>query len=400
MIATTTSRKLFAILVISFLSPCIYANDFSLNQFFSLYAGQVLEGYTYAGYDEQLSTKTDNIYGIQATNSFNDSLSISGQLIISGEEDYDPKISWAYLTYEVNPFWKIRAGKLKTSFFMFSDIIDVGYTYPWIRPPIQTYSYIRYKSFDGIDSLYQHTFGDWNGLVQVYAGRINDSISFSYGSVDRSVDEMAGISWSLTYDYTLTLRAVIHTSQFSTTAPNQAVTNLLQGLEAQGYNDLSNSLKIEDERLNYYGLGAHIDTNSWIFISEYTIFDLKNQSFISDEQSFYATLGYKLNDLLFHFTYDYKKETPDTSIFESIRDIAPTNSQYPLKVGTIQSVGPENTNTDYTLGFKYNFASNSTYKLEVTRFTSHSKQLPYLSSQSELETHKGILVSTGIDLVF
>ncbi|HBF06822.1 MAG TPA: hypothetical protein DDW29_01135, partial [Gammaproteobacteria bacterium] len=241
MIATTTSKKLFAILVISFLSPCIYANDFSLNQFFSLYAGQVLEGDTYAGYDEQLSTKTDNIYGIQATNSFNDSLSISGQLIISGEEDYDPKISWAYLTYEVNPFWKVRAGKLKTSFFMFSDIIDVGYTYPWIRPPIQTYSFIRYKSFDGIDSLYQHTFGDWNGLVQVYAGRINDSISFSYGSVDRSVDEMAGISWSLTYDYTLTLRAVIHTSQFSTTAPNQAVTNLLQGLEAQGYNDLSNS---------------------------------------------------------------------------------------------------------------------------------------------------------------
>ena len=282
MIATTTSKKLFAILVISFLSPCIYANDFSLNQFFSLYAGQVLEGDTYAGYDEQLSTKTDNIYGIQATNSFNDSLSISGQLIISGEEDYDPKISWAYLTYEVNPFWKVRAGKLKTSFFMFSDIIDVGYTYPWIRPPIQTYSFIRYKSFGGIDSLYQHTFGDWNGLVQVYAGRINDSISFSYGSVDRSVDEMAGISWSLTYDYTLTLRAVIHTSQFSTTAPNQAVTNLLQGLEAQGYNDLSNSLKIEDERLNYYGLGAHIDTNSWVFISEYTIFDLKNHKTLAN----------------------------------------------------------------------------------------------------------------------
>ena len=64
----------------------------------------------------------------------------------------------------------VRAGKIKFPTFLISDYYEVGYAYPWIRPPQEVYSSNPITTLNGVDVLARFRLGDMSLLVQPYYG--------------------------------------------------------------------------------------------------------------------------------------------------------------------------------------------------------------------------------------
>ena len=75
-------------------------------------------------------------------------LSVTGQIVARGVNDFDANFEWAYISYEINDNWTVQAGKKRLPLFYYSDFFDVGYAYVWMRnlPTIIHGKYLTMKA--------------------------------------------------------------------------------------------------------------------------------------------------------------------------------------------------------------------------------------------------------------
>ncbi len=89
------------------------------------------------GYTRQTDVGMDSNLGLQIDGRFSDTLDGAIQVISRRNPDqFHPQLSWAYLRYLPNDNVIIRAGRLGFDVYMLADSKNVGYSYIWIRPPI------------------------------------------------------------------------------------------------------------------------------------------------------------------------------------------------------------------------------------------------------------------------
>ncbi len=78
----------------------------------------------------------DNRLGLQIAADINERMSFTMQLLARAVPDnFNAEADWAFVGYNVSDDLQVRAGKVKLPTFLTSDYIEVGYAYPWIRPP-------------------------------------------------------------------------------------------------------------------------------------------------------------------------------------------------------------------------------------------------------------------------
>jgi len=123
--------------------------------------------------------------GLQVGAQFTDKLSAIVQIV--SQHIYDntwrPQLEWANLNYQLTPDLSIRAGRSVAAPFMLSDTHLVGYTYPWIRPPLELYGELPVSNQDGINVNYHLR----NGVVE-------QSLNISYGQTKLSVLDGGDVS--------------------------------------------------------------------------------------------------------------------------------------------------------------------------------------------------------------
>ncbi|PCJ13152.1 MAG: hypothetical protein COB04_16860 [Gammaproteobacteria bacterium] len=112
----------------------------------------------------------DSILGIQMTFKVNDKLDAVAQLTAEATNGYDVNAEWAYLSYQATDNWKIRVGRLRVPFYTASEYLDVGYAYPWARPPLEIYSAIPFTSYNGIDTFYNFNVSGFDITLQAVHG--------------------------------------------------------------------------------------------------------------------------------------------------------------------------------------------------------------------------------------
>ena len=132
--------------------PFAQAEDIKFSGFLSVGGGFVddEESIPYSGYSEEDLTFDHNLLGLQVSGKISDKLTATAQFIARSGDNYSLNSEWAYLTWQVSDNTKVRAGRLRTPFYMFSDSLDVGYSYAWIIPPQEVYS-VPFNNVDGID---------------------------------------------------------------------------------------------------------------------------------------------------------------------------------------------------------------------------------------------------------
>lgn len=151
-----------------------------ISGFASLVAGTALDGDGYwarlpdaAGqYDGGWNLQTESRLGLQARYQADKKLSVTGQLMFRGINEFEPQLEWLYATYYAMPDLSLNAGLMRLPVYHYSDYMDVGIAYPWLRVPSDAYS-LALTNFHGASLQYNWDWDTGTTTFKVYGGQQN-----------------------------------------------------------------------------------------------------------------------------------------------------------------------------------------------------------------------------------
>lgn len=287
----------------------IQAADIAVNGFASIVGGMTLDkDDTYlvdpssgATYDDNFSLQPESIIGLQLDVDLTNDVKFTTQMLARGGNDFDIILEWAYLTYHFTPNFSGQIGRMRTPFFSYSNALDVGLSYPWIRPPMDVY-WPNVTSFDAAKLNYATTFDTWDVSINLFSGTSNFPINqgaFANSGATVENPVMAGMSLELNRDW-LSLRGSfthveIDLRNIPVSQPDNSVISV----------DLSNQAR-------YYNLFSKIDYNNVLLMAEGILLTYDNKSFnLNTEVDWYITSGYRFGKILPHFTISKRREDDD-----------------------------------------------------------------------------------------
>ncbi|QFU04407.1 hypothetical protein FIU82_05140 [Pseudoalteromonas sp. THAF3] len=372
-----------------------------INGFASIVGGQTLDDDdTLYGYDNDFNMEQESKFALQVSADLQERLSATAQVIARGENDFDAEFEWAYLTYEISDNSQLSAGKMRIPFYRYSDFLDVGYAYRWVRPPQSVYN-LSFTTYEGLSYLHNSTLGDWDSALQLMYGAVNDDIVAVTNNDAAELNDTLGVNWTLSRDW-FTARVAYFMSEASIDVSNSAqLTSLLNGLDGYGLSEQRQDLEIEEDDAYFAAIGFGVDYNNFLFDAEYTQFEVED-SILAKQRQYYASVGYRIDDWTVHFTYENNDDENDSSELNTIPAQIQTPNG-PINVSTNPSdpnapllrdatnfvlLSQRAESNTYTIGARYNFHPSAAFKIDVSRFDDDI-------TNTEVE-----LVSMGVDLVF
>ncbi|MCG7543067.1 porin [Pseudoalteromonas sp. MM17-2] len=372
-----------------------------INGFASIVGGQTLDDDdTLYGYDNDFNMEQESKFALQVSADLQERLSATAQVIARGENDFDAEFEWAYLTYEISDNSQLSAGKMRIPFYRYSDFLDVGYAYRWVRPPQSVYN-LSFTTYEGLSYLHNSTLGDWDSALQLMYGAVNDDIVAVTNNDAAELNDTLGVNWTLSRDW-FTARVAYFMSEASIDVSNSAqLTSLLNGLDGYGLSEQRQDLEIEEDDAYFAAIGFGVDYNNFLFDAEYTQFEVED-SILAKQRQYYASVGYRIDDWTVHFTYENNDDENDSSELNTIPAQIQTPNG-PINVSTNPSdpnapllrdatnfvlLSQRAESNTYTIGARYNFHPSAAFKIDVSRF------------EDDITNTEVDLVSMGVDLVF
>ena len=284
----------------------------------------------------------DSRIGIQLSAKVNREVSVTAQLLARGSEDnFNMKADWAFVTYRAADALSVRGGKLKLTTFLVSDYIEVGYAYPWIRPPQEVYSANPISTMSGADALVRFNFGDYSLLFQPYFGNSRgeqalvpqeavqalppNGLGLPAGTIfytNFAADSLTGVNISFGSD-NFTVRGGYLQTRVSAPA-----------------------FGVNEDKATFASVGGTLDWKGVVLYTEYfqrEIEGLANGAF-PNQKGAYATIGYRFGKFLPHLTY--------AALDDNDNPTTP-GSGLPLK------------QTSATLGLRYELGMGAALKVEA-----------------------------------
>lgn len=200
-------------------------------------------------------------------------------------------LDWAFASFRLNEATSVAAGKLKYPGNLVSEYADVGYLYPWIRPPQEIYGHdalggvMSLEAFNGARILYSGFKENFEYDVQLYMGAATEEAM--------NHDRMFGLSFALS------------------TAASQLVLSF----------NRANMLMVDiptapmnDKNMTILSVGATTEWHNLVVYAEYA--DSNTQDIPAlDTTAWYTTLGYRFGKTMPHVTYSSMAQ--DTGIGQS-----------------------------------------------------------------------------------
>lgn len=354
-------------------APLAQANDIDFSGFLSVGGGFVDDENNpgYNGYTEEDLTFDKNLLGLQVTGKVNDKLSATAQLIARSENNYEVSAEWAYLTWQATDSIKVRAGRLRTPFYMYSDFLDVGYAYSWIRPPSEVY-YLPINNVEGIDFYATKTVGIFDTSFQAYFGGIDDELTLGGTLSEAKTRNQMGVAGTLGKDW-WTLRAAYHQADFSidlgsiAISPTATIGSLASTLTALGYRDNAARLLLEEDDAVFTEFGINIDTGRFVAAAEYVEFD-PGDAVLSKNIRQFVMAGVRAGSWLFHVTGSQAKdEATNPAAGITPNQAMPVFGNTSVLIGTLDAIAASQvTERDVvSLGVRWDVASSTALKFQL-----------------------------------
>jgi hypothetical protein len=376
---------LSALTTVAILSPTIQANDLNINGFLSVGVSMLDNSdVTLDGYDTTGNFKNDTILGLQISKLVNDKTTVTGQLVSRGTDDYSTESAWAYASYAVSDDLDVRLGRIRVPFFYYSDFLEVGYAYDWVRPPTEVYN-IPFSSIDGTDLNYRFALGDWDNSVQLYYGR--------YSRAGSGVDlkNFTGLALSSSTG-NFSLRGSYHRLEIETDgtgsfgAANAAVAAGITALKPllNPTNDAARDAQIDQaatnfaltgQEIGFYGLAAGYDNGDISAIAEYTL-GFGDTSFFPEGTTYLAKFGKRFGEFLGHLTYAVNENKLDSGLEGDIQ----------------KALGLESKQSSIIAGLRYDYDTSTALKFEVQN---HDEEIV-----GGAKGESAMLYTVAIDVVF
>jgi hypothetical protein len=284
------------------LVPAAQAADVDVSGFISVGGGMVDDetSVSYDGYSEEDLTFDRNLLGLQVTGQVSEKITATAQLLARSEKEYDVTAEWAYLAWQASDNGKVRAGRLRTPLYMYSDSLDVGYSYPWISAPNEVY-YLPFNNVDGVDYYLTAALGSFDTSFQVYYGSFDSDFSFEDGTEGyASLRNQTGVVGTLGKDW-WNLRAAYHQVDLTVDIYNDALNGLVDAITNSPFAPIVPAIAIEDDKATFAELGINIDTGLFVATAEHVEFEVKD-SLLAKNVRDYVMVGVRLGDFLVHVT--------------------------------------------------------------------------------------------------
>jgi hypothetical protein len=251
------------------------------------------------GITEDLTFEKDTRFGLQISSDVSENMSVVAQILGRGDQgNFNAIVEWAYIDYAVNDIASVHVGKIKQPVYLVNDYVEVGYAYPWIRPPQEVYySNNPLNTVNGIELLLQFPVGPGTLSFQPYLGSNRDDIPNGGGAYFEA-ENIYGMDVKYSgRGYT------VHGSAFQcdvyvTGAPFEASAAAVGGTVRV---DLNNRNGV----CNVMATGFNLDLANFVVYAEWqkrTTDEKLSQAF-GDTEAYYATVGYRFGKWLPHLTF-------------------------------------------------------------------------------------------------
>ncbi len=350
-----------------------HAGELNFSGFMSIGGGWItdVDSFDYNGFYEDDVQFNRNILGIQLTGEVSDKLSATAQLTTRSSDDYDINAEWAYMTYALTDESQLRIGRLRTPFYLYSDYLDVGYSYSWVSPPREVY-YLPINNIDGIDYFATGTVGSFDASVQAYFGGFNGTYDY-VGTTPENPEVLSaktrnqlGVALTLGQSW-WNMRAAFHQANFTLdTDPVAGLQTAFDGFSLLGLNaeDYREAIEIEDDATTFLEFGFTIDTERFIAAAEHIEFETED-AFLPTASRSYLMLGVRFGDVLLHGTMASTQD--DRKALEDLIAPDPTSAQAIQGRGIPQSVSQTLLFEQdvMSLGVRWDFTAGAAFKVQV-----------------------------------
>lgn len=356
-------------------------------------------GRSFEGYTDELSIVEQSLIAIQPTYTFNDKFSLTSQLIAHVGDDRDSGIEWLYLSYQPNSAWHLRAGKLRMPFFIYSDSIDVGYSYPWVTAPVQVYNNYLFSTFNGASASYNHSGSEVGLNIEIYSGTFDGDLYLAGTRVDldAKVSDLAGIVATINSN-NLSLRLSYHTGQNDTIIP------LIEELRTTLYqNNFIESAQSLESTGNVYALQASLSydrLNSFYkaeWVQTVTGFEIAPKV-----TGAYVMAGYIWNNWTLHATYSVSEYSEITPVSELPTTPTGNPGIDQLSAAYYQAFAatPNGTLDSYTLGTRWDFRLDMALKADVSRFQETRNPSGFITNAHSTRDESAYLYQVAWEWIF
>lgn len=283
-----------------------------------------------------LDTITDDIrfdndskFGLQITADVSESMQVVSQILAAGsDENFDMDVEWAYLDWQLSQSISLRGGKIKEPVFLISDYIEVGYAFPWIRPPQEVYTNNPISTINGMEALFQTNISGMSLIFQPYVGTNTEAVPGTNGAVQFDASNFYGAAFQLA--------SRSFTVQMSFLQTDVATSDLTGGTLPSYY--------VAEGDAQLISAGLSWDVSNFVGYTEYVTRDISStqmEGIFPDQDAWYVTLGYRMGNYLPHITVANSEATP--------------------VAGGLPGVSQDS----ITLGLRYEINNSAAFKFEI-----------------------------------
>ena len=235
--------------------------------------------------------------GAQLSYGITDTVGVTVQATAKAQQDeWKANLEWAYLSWQTNDQLMLRAGRLRSPVYMYSESLDVGYSYPWLRLPDEVYSQVQVTNYEGVDAVYTLPLSYGSVTFQVAGGQAKDRDYYAYDEqFDIDYGNLFGASVSLATNDFGTLRIGYVEADIKTDI--SGTVNVGGGMMMP-----LSLLSLDKEKGKFTSIGYQYDNGTWVSSNEWTSRMIENDGMESID-SFYLMGGRRFGDFLPHVTY-------------------------------------------------------------------------------------------------
>lgn len=332
------------------------------------------------GYSNELDFKNESLFAIQVRSDLGDRLSVTAQVMGRGSDDFDARFEWAFLTYELSENMRLNAGRLRTPFYRYSDFMDVGFAYDWLRVPQGVYG-LGFNNVEGVSLYHTGQLGDFDSTAQLIYGSFSGDITLAGNSASATINNIAGVTWELERGW-LSVRAAYLSGRSTINAP--ALNPLFAGLTQAGLSNVVAELDFNDDTSEFLGFGVTLDQGQWVLVSEYNRINVKN-SFFAKRENYYVSLAYRFDMITPYISFEREEHRSKSEIYQPYTSVLPPQLLLPL-IGVVESQSVDS--KTWNMGLRYDFHPSAAFKVQ------------YSNEKNTLTDNRNDLVAVGVDLVF
>lgn len=259
----------------------------------------------------------DSVLGLQASLALGNAIDLTIQSVVrKGVADsYDPLLTWGFLRFQATPEVVVRAGRMRTPFFMYSDSVNLNYANPWVRPPVEVYSLNPFADLNGVDALYRTPIGATDLELHLFGGK--STLDVRHGSAKLQAIRGAKAALSVSG---LTIQAGYARSNLSVQWGDPLFSMLNAQLMATGNEHIAQDLSGNDSKASFLSAGFQYDSDRLLLIGEYARRSVDRYTVSS--AGWYLTSGYRFGALTPYLTVARQSQTaPVTSSSSGIAQV-------------------------------------------------------------------------------